>query len=68
MYTNEHQKCLLESHEKELESKKLEHVALKATLSQNKNSSMSDTEEAVNRQSALGRELRMVRFNNNGIC
>ena len=60
MYTNAHQKCLLESYKKELESKKFELVALKATIPQNKDSLRSSTEEAVNRENTLERELRMV--------
>ena len=60
MYTNEHQKCLLESYKRELDSKKFELVALKATLAQKKDSLMCDAETEVNRADALERELRMV--------
>ncbi|XP_015772463.1 PREDICTED: Golgi integral membrane protein 4-like [Acropora digitifera] len=59
IYTNEHQKCLLESHEKDVESKTLELVALKAANSQRRDSLASKSHETVNRESALERELRM---------
>ncbi|XP_067045807.1 coiled-coil domain-containing protein 73-like [Acropora muricata] len=59
IYTNEHQKCLLESHEKDVESKTLELVALKAAISQRRDSLASKSHETVNRESALERELRM---------
>ena len=62
IYTNEHQKCLLESHEKDVESKTLELVALKAAISQRRDSLASKSHETVNRESALERELRMVRL------
>ena len=62
IYTNEHQKCLLESHEKHVESKTLELVALKAAISQRRDSLASKSHETVNRESALERELRMVRL------
>lgn len=60
MYTNEHQKCLLESHKRELESKKFELVALKATVAQKNYSSLRSTEEERSRADALERELQMV--------
>ena len=60
MYTNEHQKCLLESSRRELESKKFELVALKATVAQERDSLTSNSAEEGNRANALERELRMV--------
>ena len=61
MYTNEHQKCLLETHKRELESKKFELVTLKALVAQKKESSMCSAEEEGSRADALERELQMVR-------
>ena len=61
MYTNEHQKCILESYKKELESKKFELVTLKAIVAQRKDSSMRNADEERNRADALERELQMVR-------
>lgn len=60
MYTNEHQKCLLESHKRELESKKFELVTLKAIVAQKKDSSVRYVEEERSRADALQRELQMV--------
>ena len=60
MYTNEHQKCLLESYKRELESKKFQLVALKATVAQKKDSSMCNAEDERSRADALERELKMV--------
>ena len=60
IYTNEHQKCLLKSYEKDIESKTLELVALRAAISQRRDSLASKSHETVNRESALERELRMV--------
>ena len=60
MYTNEHQKCLLQSCKKELECKKFELVALKAALSQKKDSLSSDSDKERSRLDALERELHMV--------
>ena len=61
MYTNEHQKCILESYKKELKSKKFELVTLKAIVAQRKDSSMRNADEERNRADALERELQMVR-------
>lgn len=60
MYTNEHQKCLLESYKRDLESKKFELVTLKATVAQKKDSSMRNADEERSRADALERELQMV--------
>ena len=60
MYTNDHQKCLLESHKRELESKKFELVTLKAIVAQKKDSSVRNVEEERSRADALQRELQMV--------
>lgn len=60
MYTNEHQKCLLESHKRELESKKFELVTLKAIVAQKKDSAVRYVEEERSRADALQRELQMV--------
>lgn len=60
MYTNEHQKCLLESQKRELESKKFELVTLKAIVAQKKDSSVRNVEEERSRSDALQRELQMV--------
>ena len=61
MYTNEHQKCQLESYKRELESKKFELVTLKAMVAQEKDSSLRNAHEECNRADALERELQMVR-------
>ena len=61
MYTNEHQKCILESYKKELESKKFELITLKAIVAQRKDSSMRNADEERNRADALEMELQMVR-------
>ena len=63
MYTNEHQKCLLESYRREMESKKFELVALKAIIAQTKDSFMCNSAEESNRLNTLEREMRMVCFN-----
>jgi len=60
MYTNEHQKCLLESYKRELEAKKFELVTLKAIVTQKKDSSMRNADEERSRADALERELQMV--------
>ena len=66
MYTNEHQKCLLQSCKRDLECKKFELVALKATVAQKKDSSSNNAEKERSRADALERELQMVciEFNN----
>ena len=64
IYTNKHQKCLLESYKREMESKKFELVALKATVAQKKDYLMTNSAEEVNRINFLERELRMVCFIN----
>ncbi|XP_068704441.1 rho-associated protein kinase 1-like [Montipora foliosa] len=58
-YTNEHQKCLLELYKKDVQSKTMELVALKATISQKRDSLASKTQDTVNRESASERELEM---------
>ena len=60
MYTNEHQKCLLESYKRDLESKKFELVTLKATVAQKKDTSIRNADEERSRADALERELQMV--------
>jgi len=60
IYTNEHQKCLLESYKRELEAKKFELVTLKAIVTQKKDSSMRNADEERSRADALERELQMV--------
>ncbi|XP_022777745.1 uncharacterized protein LOC111319189 [Stylophora pistillata] len=64
MYTNEHQKCVIQSCRRELECKKFELVALKAAVSQKKDSLSSDIDKERSRPDALERELQMQ----NGIC
>ena len=61
MYTNEHQKCRLESYKRELESKKFELVTLKAIAAQKKDYSVRNADEERSRADALERELQMVR-------
>lgn len=60
MYTNEHQKCQLESYKRELEAKKFELVTLKAMVAQKKDSSMRNADVERNRADALERDLQMV--------
>ena len=60
MYTNEHQKCQLESYKRELEAKTFELVTLKAMVAQKKDSSMRNADVERNRADALERDLQMV--------
>ena len=60
MYTNEHQKCSLESCKRELQAQKFELVSLKAAAAQDKGCTMSKKDEKHNRVDSLEQELRMV--------